>query len=483
MRKLGKKAFTLIELIVVIAVVGMLVLLSVPRFTGYTQKAELTRIQHDIKVMEQEIETVLINNDDDFNKWENNNKDFNQLIQEGKLFEKEGIAKDIDARHLASSNKTRLNVGGELHPISELPEDLSTYKTYKIIPEEFSKKINTKLKGTFYANNNGKVYYEHVKSLSGIPTEPEKDPGVPVDPEKPTEPEEPEEEPVLEGPIPIATAEELNNVRNATIETYGAGTKWEGLYEGGVDKQYFQVADVNLSEYSEKDGWTPIGTELSGFTGSFDGNGYNITGLVINRSTEMFVGLFGYTGGATISNVTLEDINVTVTGGSYAGGLVGEANGSMIENSYATGSVTGEGWTGILVGSATDSSRISNSYSTGKVTGGNSAGGLVGRFENSTIENSYSTGLVEGLGSLGGLVGSAWNGSNINNSYATGSVKGTEDNVGGLVGMASSHSRDFRTNISNSYSTGKVTSSGNYVGGLVGRACSSTNISNSYAKG
>ena len=39
-KKIDKKAFTLIEVIVVIAIIGILALLTVPRFIGHTQKAE-----------------------------------------------------------------------------------------------------------------------------------------------------------------------------------------------------------------------------------------------------------------------------------------------------------------------------------------------------------------------------------------------------------------------------------------------------------
>lgn len=464
MKKLDKKGFTLIELIVVIAVVGILVLLAMPRFIGYTQRAELSRIQHDVKVMEQEIGTVLINNDDDFNNWENNSKDFNQLIQENRLFEKEGVVKEVE----------------------------SIDNTYKIIPERYKGNINTKLKGTFYANNNGKVYYEHGKSIGS--TEPgEKEPGYS---------DEEIQDLIKEGVIPVATADELNNVRNATIETYGEGTKWEGLYEGGLDKQYIQVADIDLSEYSEE-GWTPIGTlpASATFTGIYDGGNYVITGLEVKGEDRSHQGLFGRTDGATIYNVGLEDIRVTgstqvgglvgeawnsiiensyVTGsvtGSVdrVGGLVGYARSSTIDNSYATGSVDGSGNVGGLVGMANNGTTIKNSYSAGSVKGGNRAGGLVGEAGSGVISNSYATGEVTGGNRVGGFVGLA-DSSTISNSHATGSVEGTSY-VGGFVGQAQSS-----TTISNSYSTGSVDGSGNQVGGLVGRASSST-ISNSYTTG
>ena len=516
MKKMDKKAFTLIELLVVIAVVGILVLLVAPRFMGHTQKAELIRIQHDARVMEEEMRTVLINGDDDFNEWENNMKDLNQLAQEDKLFEKEGFATEVDDSHIVAnktvdlrkyasqlepSNKTKLNVGGELHEL-----DLSISETYKVIPERYKDEINSKLKGTFYANSDGKVYYEHVKSLSRILTKSE----------------EPEEEPVLEGPIPIATAEELNNVRNATVETYGAGTQWEGLYEGGLDKQYIQVADIDLSIYSQ-DGWNPIGTDTSRFTGTYDGENYVITNLDVKGEGENYQGLFGYIEEATISNVTLEGINVI--GKDYVGGLVGYADalsggdGTTIINSYATGSVEGTGteynsgsYVGGLVGRAAgkagSNTTIRDSYAEVSVTGGELVGGLVGAANYNTIDNSHATGSVIGGSSswyAGGLVGGISDNTNISNSYATGSVEvgSTGSMVGGLVGLTRKGTKvsnsyaegnvtggfdlgglvgeTDRTDISNSYATGSVTGKST-LGGLVGKATTSTSISSHYTK-
>ena len=132
-KKIDNKAFTLIEVLVVVAVIGILSLLAIPRFIGQTQKADLVRIQHDVKAMEKEIGAKLINKDNEFNEWESNSKYLNQLVQDKELFERQGIAEEVD----------------------------STDGTYKVIPKEYKDKINTKLKGTFYANSGGKVYYEH----------------------------------------------------------------------------------------------------------------------------------------------------------------------------------------------------------------------------------------------------------------------------------------------------------------------------------
>ena len=43
-KKIDKKAFTLIEVLVVVAIIGILALLALHRFIGHTQKAELVRI-------------------------------------------------------------------------------------------------------------------------------------------------------------------------------------------------------------------------------------------------------------------------------------------------------------------------------------------------------------------------------------------------------------------------------------------------------
>jgi hypothetical protein len=169
-------------------------------------------------------------------------------------------------------------------------------------------------------------------------------------------------------------------------------------------------------------------------TGTFDGQGYEIRNLFINRPDEYNVGLFGGVLGV-IKNIGV--VNATVTGKQIVGGLVG-GNGGNVSNSYSTGNMTGNAYVGGLVGDNLhyyDNGKggiVSNSYSTSSVTGNNSVGGLVGaNDELSTVSNSYATGNVTGTIQVGGLVGI--NSGTVGNSYSTGSVTG-DSSVGGLVG-------------------------------------------------
>ena len=218
-------------------------------------------------------------------------------------------------------------------------------------------------------------------------------------------------------------------------------------------------------------GWQPIGDSSNAFTSKFEGNGFTISNLKIDRSDTDNVGLFGFVGQeAEIANVDL--LNVDITGNNRVGSLVSFNSGGTITNSYATGSVSGSSDVGGLVG-LNDNGTITNSYATGSVSGSSDVGGLVGLNDNGTITNSYATGSVSGSSDVGGLVGLNNNGT-IANSYAIGSVSGDE-NVGGLVGL-----NDSRGTIMNSYATGSV-SGDKFVGGLVG--LNNGGITNSYATG
>ena len=243
--------------------------------------------------------------------------------------------------------------------------------------------------------------------------------------------------------------------------------------------------------WTTEEGWQPIGKQYQDFKSSFEGNGYTISHLMINRPNTYTVGLFrSITKTSRVTNISLLSVNVhgygnvgslvgsssgtimnsyatvAVTGYWAVGGLVGSSSGTIM-NSYTTGAITGHWTVGGLVGSSYHT--IMNSYATGAVTGHWNVGGLVG-YSYRTIMNSYATGAVTGRSEVGGLVG--YGSGIITNSYATGAVTGHSE-VGGLVG-----SNDYK--ITNSYATGVVTGRSE-VGGLVGY--NSSDIMNSYATG
>ena len=185
-------------------------------------------------------------------------------------------------------------------------------------------------------------------------------------------------------------------------------------------------------------GFEPIGDNPNYFTGVFDGKGYNITGLYINRQSTSYIGLFGWArNGAIIKNVGLIDANIK--GNSYVGGLAGRYydTGTM-SHCFVTGSVYGSSTVGCLIGQCYNSNVI-DSYATCNINSPSATyvGGLVAATTNSQIINCYATGNVNGGWScIGGLVGSNVN-SIINHSYATGDVSGNHafgDNVGLLAG-------------------------------------------------
>jgi hypothetical protein len=229
-------------------------------------------------------------------------------------------------------------------------------------------------------------------------------------------------------------------------------------------------------------GWQPIGTlgvPFDSFTGSLNGQDYEIRDLFINRPDEQYIGLFGVVDDVgRIEDIGVVNANVTayqvvgglagensgtvsssyysgrVTGEAGVGGLVGENTG-IVNDSHSSGNVTGEHQGGGLVGMNFEA--VSNSYSTSSVTADSAAGGLAGGNEG-TVSDSYFTGDVNGGRRVGGLVGDNWDGTVVN-SYSTGAVTGHED-IGGLVGF--NHGT-----VSDSYSIGSVSGDVN-VGGLVG---------------
>ena len=194
---------------------------------------------------------------------------------------------------------------------------------------------------------------------------------------------------------------------------------YSGTGEGTLASPY-QVANqlqlnqvrYNLSAYYELAGNIELSLSGSGweaiqdFTGSFDGKGYVISGLMINR-TGNYRGLFGKTNNATIKNLGVVAGGLVKVGG-VSGGIVGELKGGELTNCFFSGDVEGNGDVGALVGTL-DNGTVKNSYATGSVKGEDRVGGIVGRINGATntIENCYAVNDIDvDPQAAGGIVGS-----------------------------------------------------------------------------
>ncbi len=191
-------------------------------------------------------------------------------------------------------------------------------------------------------------------------------------------------------------------------------------------------------------GFLPVGSDANPFTGNFDGNGFNISGLYINNGSSNYTGLFGYSVNSTISNVYLTD--ESIAGADYVGGLAGYIKNFTIANISNSGvihiTVQFSHCTGGLIGFA-DSGRFDylSSNIDLKFSGHSypwTVGGLIGNFNNGEISNSYSTGDIdnfEDLRDVGGLIGATSNVS-ITNCFSNKSMAGNGNwwRVGGLIG-------------------------------------------------
>ena len=266
-------------------------------------------------------------------------------------------------------------------------------------------------------------------------------------------------------PYIITTAEELAWFRD---QVNGGNKKICAKIADNVEvidlKDFCHAADA--SKKIDEQSWVPIGNSNKPYQGTFDGNGKTITNLYINAS-QVNMGLFGYTYGGTIKNLTFEYANVTNTN-NYAGVLVGKAfGGSTLQNIKISntcqikgGKYTG-GIAGYLDGNAYNCvncatvqgiqyigglcgyyCRTGNSMTAcanyGNVTASSlGGGGLVGYFNSGTIQDCANYGDVKGTERVAGMAGSVNNGK-IQNVFSYGNISVTNktQNVGMAFGFS-----------------------------------------------
>ncbi|QST02511.1 WxL domain-containing protein (plasmid) [Pontibacillus sp. ALD_SL1] len=201
-------------------------------------------------------------------------------------------------------------------------------------------------------------------------------------------------------PYVITTCTELQSIPSLDTDT---GTVYiEGYFELGNDIDCSDTVNWNGGK-----GFDPIGNySTDRFNGSFNGMGYKIKNLSINRPTEDYVGLFGVSVFAYIYNVGLEDVDIT--GQDNVGGLVGSIEGTnpdLYDQLFTTGVINGRDRVGGIAG-ITYARNMSHMYSRAAVTGSSWIGGIFGYvITDDDWYDSYATGIVSGSSEIGGAVG------------------------------------------------------------------------------
>jgi len=256
------------------------------------------------------------------------------------------------------------------------------------------------------------------------------------------------------------------------------------VFDARSGRHFKLVGDIDASEtvgWNDGNGFEPLGDGDGSFSGTFNGNGYAIKHLTINRPNESEVGLFASIGATTIENVVLED--AAISGGDETGGVAGVLYAGEIRNARVSGVISGDHRVGGVVGD-NQGGEIWYSHTSTDVNGSRRAGGAVGQNrDGGIVRNSSATGDISttfGNGhDVGGLVGGN-TGGEIHHSFAIGKVYGLGRRVGGLAGQ--SHDGGV---ITNSYAKGNVSGDDDdgMIGGLVGRNRQASIIESSYSTG
>ena len=186
----------------------------------------------------------------------------------------------------------------------------------------------------------------------------------------------------------------------------------------------------NYNDYTTQEN-PELVRESKVFRGTFDGDFHTIDNLtIVNNNADPTlggVGLFAISYPETyICNLILGN-NVTIEGSDFdcVAGFVGYGSGGKVENCRFMGLVNGGSMNaGGIVGAAEVAMTISGCVNTGKLVGHSFAGGIVGYANLSKIQNCYSSATISCPLAywVGGIVGWAEQ-STVYNCYAIGSVE------------------------------------------------------------
>ena len=265
-----------------------------------------------------------------------------------------------------------------------------------------------------------------------------------------------------------------------------------GQTEGwGMGDHYALRYSIDLTGSNQ----TPIGnTKDNAFKGKFDGLDNSIFGLSINNSDNKkgdATGLFGFTDGAIMGNVTLIAGNdgISVQGSDTdTGAFIGHAVNTTVKGVNSTLKVSGKNNVGGIIGYAEDNRKLTYSFA-------DASGSVQPDSRSSELSNLTNTGNVSGVSNVGGLVG-YMNGGKLSNdeenrvqykgSYNLGKITGIDNgsnysyNIGGMIGKAENATVGGTKNTLINYNT---VEGGYNVGGIVGSISNNTTVANASNEG
>lgn len=269
------------------------------------------------------------------------------------------------------------------------------------------------------------------------------------------------------------------------LEKIGQETGW------GMGDHYALRYSIDLTGSDQ----TPIGnTKDNAFKGKFDGLDNSIFGLSINNSDNSkgkATGLFGFTDGAIMGNVTLIAGNdgVSIQGGNTdTGAFIGHAVNTTVKGVNSTLKVSGKNNVGGIIGYAEGNRKLTYNFV-------DTAGSVQPDSRSNELSNLTNTGNVSGVSNVGGLVG-YMNGGKLSNdeenrvqykgSYNLGKITGIDNgsdysyNIGGMIGKAENATVGGTKNTLINYNT---VEGGYNVGGIVGSISNNTTIANASNEG
>lgn len=257
------------------------------------------------------------------------------------------------------------------------------------------------------------------------------------------------------------------------LEISGSGGNkaiFRTISEGGVVKDLNVSGSVSGTSNTAGIAATSYGSiENCSFTGTVTGT-YPVGGIVAQNSGQ----------------VTGCTNRAAVTGSFHVGGIAGRNGNTSVQGSIedctnygvitGTDTNSGSGGTGGITGTNFDT--VDGCENFKSVTGGRFAGGIVGYTTkpsgwDAVVINSRNAGDVKGLHYVGGIAGYQF-GAQIASCYNEGSISAAEGartsaGFGGIAGCIEAVSSN-PTTVSNCYNTGAVTASGTSqrAGGIVG---------------